>query len=218
MTYRKYDTCFFERYAAIELQNLLGHKFDGLVNHDRPDLQSEDGKRLGIEVTRAMEGGKEAAQLILKEMAGVHPVGASERSEFERIVSSGYAYGLQKGAYVGVTEKSYWALAKPLKEIIRNKVKKVISGFYGDFDEFGLFVFCQDVLSEDEVLKALSYTMDLQKDAEKGYARLFLSDNASLYACNLEDGLSMEYRLFSCPVSPEQRKQFYLEALQLDRM
>lgn len=71
MAYRKYDTCFYERYAATALQNLLGHKFDGLLNLDRPDLQSPDGHRLGIEVTRAMEGGKPAARVLLKEMAGI---------------------------------------------------------------------------------------------------------------------------------------------------
>ena len=61
MAYRKYDTCFFERYAMLQLRSLLGHKFDSLVNRDRPDLQSSDGKSLGIEVTRAMEGGRQAA-------------------------------------------------------------------------------------------------------------------------------------------------------------
>ena len=54
MAYRKYDTCFFERYAMLQLRSLLGHKFDYLVNRDRPDLQSPDGKTLGIEVTRAL--------------------------------------------------------------------------------------------------------------------------------------------------------------------
>ena len=48
MAYRKYDTCFFERYAMLQLRSLLGHKFDYLVNRDRPDLQSPDGKTLGI--------------------------------------------------------------------------------------------------------------------------------------------------------------------------
>ena len=57
---RKYDTCFFERYAQISLATLLGHEFDCLVNLDRPDLQSEDGKSIGIEVTRAMEESRAA--------------------------------------------------------------------------------------------------------------------------------------------------------------
>lgn len=81
MAFRKYDTYFFERYAALCLSTMLGHKFDGLVNRDRPDLQSQDGKTLGIEVTRAMSGGKGGAQLLLKEMAGVHPVDREDELE-----------------------------------------------------------------------------------------------------------------------------------------
>ena len=57
---RKYGTCFFERYAKISLEALLGREFSGLVNKDRPDLQSPDGVSLGIEVTRAMEESREA--------------------------------------------------------------------------------------------------------------------------------------------------------------
>ena len=71
MSYRKYDTCFFERYAMLQLQSVLGHKFDNLVNKDRPDLQSADGLSLGIEVTRAMEGGRKAALQMLKDISGI---------------------------------------------------------------------------------------------------------------------------------------------------
>ena len=71
MAYRKYDTCFFERYAILQLRSLLGHKFDYLVNRDRPDLQSPDGKTLGIEVTRAMESGRMAALKMLKDISGI---------------------------------------------------------------------------------------------------------------------------------------------------
>jgi hypothetical protein len=44
---QKYDTCFFEKYAQIELATVLGHDFDGLVNLDRPDLQSPGCHTLG---------------------------------------------------------------------------------------------------------------------------------------------------------------------------
>lgn len=213
MSYRKYDTCFFERYASLALQTLLGHKFDGLVNEDRPDLQSEDGKTLGIEVTRAMEGGKLAARTLLKEMAGIRPVDSPERSEMESIIANGYAYGLQKGRFIGTSEYSYWKLARPLKDIIHNKVGKVSSGFYGEFREFGLFVFCQDVLSGEDVVKATKYTMDLQKDVDIYYARLFLFDLSCMYACNLEEGIAMEHRITACEVTQEQRKEFYLGSL-----
>ena len=50
-----FDTCFFERYAHVTLRNCLGQEYDDLVNRDRPDLQSSDGRTMGIEVTRAME-------------------------------------------------------------------------------------------------------------------------------------------------------------------
>ena len=67
---KKFDTCFFERYARQTLTTLLGEKYAALVNVDRPDLQMED-KSLGIEVTRAMEPRKEVAVDMLKEMAGL---------------------------------------------------------------------------------------------------------------------------------------------------
>ena len=67
----KYYTCFFERYAMLQLRSLLGHKFDCLVNRDRPVLQSPDGKTLGIEVTRAMESGRKAALKMLKDISGI---------------------------------------------------------------------------------------------------------------------------------------------------
>ena len=62
---RKFDTCFFERYAQITLETVLGKEYAALVNEDRPDLQMPD-KSLGIEVTRAMEPRKEAALHMLK--------------------------------------------------------------------------------------------------------------------------------------------------------
>ena len=71
MSIRKFDTCFFEQYALISLSALLGSEFDGLVNLDRPDLQSPDEKSVGIEVTRAMEVSKSAEQALLKDLAGL---------------------------------------------------------------------------------------------------------------------------------------------------
>ena len=66
----RFNTNFFETYAKLSLETLLGEGYSGLVNIDRPDLQMED-KRLGIEVTRAMEESKTAALSMLKEMAGM---------------------------------------------------------------------------------------------------------------------------------------------------
>ncbi|MBQ7751326.1 MAG: hypothetical protein IJR77_08960 [Bacteroidales bacterium] len=64
---KRFDTCFFEQYAQISLSALLGSEFDCLENMDRPDLQSPDGKSLGIEVTRAMEESKGAELALLKD-------------------------------------------------------------------------------------------------------------------------------------------------------
>ena len=93
MTYRKYDTCFFERYAMLQLQMLLGHKFDNLANRDRPDLQSVGSNSLGIEVTRAMEGGKEAALQMLKDISGITKDEYDNAADFQTIIESGYGYG-----------------------------------------------------------------------------------------------------------------------------
>lgn len=215
MAYRKYDTCFFERYAMLSLQTILGHKFDNLVNVDRPDLQSEDGCTLGIEVTRAMEGGKKAAQKMLKDLAGITPRDDEERTELQDIIDKGYGYGLQEGKYIGGVEFNYWQTAKPLKEIIQNKVGKVSSGFYGEYKEFGLFIFCKDALTEENVASTVRYIMSLQKDLEVKYARLFLSEATTLYACNLEDDISFEYRTSSFSIDQETRKRFFLESLDL---
>ncbi|MBR2609385.1 MAG: hypothetical protein IKC68_06630, partial [Bacteroidales bacterium] len=96
---RKFDTCFFERYARISLMTLLGQEYAALINEDRPDLQMED-RSLGIEVTRAMEPRKDVAREMLKEMAGLE-VQESDREEMGEILRSGYGYGLQDGKYIG---------------------------------------------------------------------------------------------------------------------
>ena len=44
---RKFDTCFFERYAQLCLQSILGEDYADLVNEDRPDLQKPEPS-LGI--------------------------------------------------------------------------------------------------------------------------------------------------------------------------
>ena len=99
---RKFDTCFFERYAQICLETLLGRKYEALQNEDRPDLQMPD-KSLGIEVTRAMEPRKDVARDLLKEMAGMDIL-PNDREEMDQIIKSGYGYGLQDGRYIGHLE------------------------------------------------------------------------------------------------------------------
>ena len=149
MAKRKFDTCFFERYARLTLETLLGSRYEALQNEDRPDLQMPD-KSLGIEVTRAMEPRKDVAHDLLKEMAGID-IPSEDREEMDQIIRSGYGYGLQDGRYIGQTEYEYWRLAQPLRRIIESKISKVGSGFYGEFDEYGLYIFCKDHLSEEEI-------------------------------------------------------------------
>lgn len=216
MAYRKYDTCFFERYAIAALETLLGHKFDDLVNEDRPDLQSSDHVRLGIEVTRAMDGGKAAAQQMLKDLAGISSAHGNGDSVVSEILETGYGFGLTDGRYVGGLELDYWKLALPMKEVIASKIWKVSSGFYGKFNEFGLFVFSKDYLDEWQVTKTMNYMIDLQRENEVQYARLFLHCAERLYACNLEDGIAPEYRISFCDISPELRRELYLKSLDYD--
>lgn len=186
----KFDTCFFERYAMISLKTLLGKKYSCLVNEDRPDLQAPDHS-IGIEVTRAMEENKRVADSLLLEMAGmIEPDDDDEsaREDYKDIIDSGYAYGLRDGKYIGSVEYSYWALALPLRRIIASKIEKVSSGFYGKFADFGLYIFCKDHLSEDEVSLTVSYTADLQKGLEVSYSTLYLSLIDRLYVCDMKNG------------------------------
>ena len=213
MAYRKYDTCFFERYAMLQLRSLLGHKFDYLVNRDRPDLQSPDGQTLGIEVTRAMESGRMAALKMLKDISGISATEGESCSDLAAMQSSGYGYGLREGTYIGGIELGYWTGARPMKEIISNKVGKVSSGFYGDFSEFGLFVFSNDPLSMENAYSAVRYILELQKTLDVGYSRLYISAVQDFYACNLEEGLAMEFRVSPYSVTEGQRREFFLSAL-----
>ena len=182
---RKFDTCFFERYAQICLQTILGDTYAGLINEDRPDLQNPDHS-LGIEVTRAMEPRKDVAQDLLSEMAGFE-VHTEDQEEIDSIIMSGYGYGLQEGRYIGHIEYEYWRLAQPLRRIIESKVSKVGSGFYGDFKEYGLYIFCKDDLSYEEVILTMEYASDLQRHLDLKYSKMYLSLIDRLYVCDLND-------------------------------
>lgn len=210
---RKFDTCFFERYAQITLETVLGERYASLVNVDRPDLQMLDGT-LGIEVTRAMEPRKEEALTMLKEMAGLQ-VAEAEREEVGQIVESGYGYGLQEGRYVGRLEYEYWSLALPLRRIIESKVAKVASGFYGEFDEYGLYIFCKDDLTEDEVTLVTEYACDLQRHLDVKYSVMYLSQIDKLYVCDLTcaDHTDSRGSFITYDISRAMCKEFFLRAL-----
>lgn len=213
MAKREFGTCFFEQYAQISLSALLGSDYDTLVNRDRPDLQSRDGHSMGIEVTRAMEESRKAHLDLLKDISGITPSGREEETDLGRIVEFGYGYGLRKGRFVGTRELSYWSMALPMQRIIESKVHKNGDGFYGTFDQMGLFIFSHDNLLEPEALKAMNYTMSLQKNLERRYDRLYLADVDDLFVCNLEEGLSEASRLVRIAITREQRQSFYMEAI-----
>jgi hypothetical protein len=212
MAKRKFDTCFFERYARLTLETLLGSRYEALQNEDRPDLQMPD-KSLGIEVTRAMEPRKDVAHDLLKEMAGID-IPSEDREEMDQIIRSGYGYGLQDGRYIGQTEYEYWRLAQPLRRIIESKISKVGSGFYGEFDEYGLYIFCKDDLSEEEVRLTMEYACDLQRHIDIRYSTMYLSLIDKLYVCDLkgEDCTAEPGRCSSYDISRGMRRLFFMEA------
>ena len=223
---RKFDTCFFERYAQITLETVLGAEFADLINEDRPDLQKPD-KSLGIEVTRAMESKKEAAMTMLKEMAGLpvetegseknnNSLSNSDREEMNQIISSGYGYGLQDGRYVGHLEYEYWSLALPLRRIIESKISKVASGFYGDFKEFGLYIFCKDDLTEDDAIMTMEYASELQRHLDVKYSKMYLSTIDRLYVCDLAATNRVDHKTTctSHDISRKMCKIFFIKALE----
>lgn len=210
---KKFDTCFFERYAQVCLETVLGEKYADLVNEDRPDLQKPD-RSLGIEVTRAMQPDKNVAKDLLKEMAGL-AVEEKDKEEIGQIISSGYGYGLQDGRYIGSIEYDYWRLAQPLRRIIESKISKVGAGFYGDFKEYGLYIFCKDNLSEDEVILTMEYASDLQRNLDLRYSTMYLSLIDRLYVCNLTDvnRVLKKTKCTSYEISRRMCKEFFIKAL-----
>ena len=207
----RFDTCFFERYARVSLEKLLDEGFAALLNKDRPDLQSADGRSIGIEVTRAMPETKEAADTMLKEMAGIRPVKSAgvESGDLDSMLASGYGYGLDDGQYVGSREYDYWSLALPMRRIIENKVSKAGNGFYGEFESLALYVFSKDALSDSEVADIMDFTMNLQSENKIRYDFLYLSEINNLNACDLRSA-----QMVCHPISRVQRRDFFLASLE----
>ena len=200
----KFDTCFFERYAKLTLETILGAKYSDLINMDRPDLQTDDG-RIGIEVTRALKESKVEAIKLLNEMA-VAEVKCISGVQDKR--GMGYAYGLVDTDSVGAEEYRYWLEASPLKRVIENKVSKVVNGFYGDFEEFGLYIFTKDDMTAEDLLAAMKWTMELQAKAEKQFTTLYISEVQTLYVC---DVATLSYKQY--PISQEMCKSFFLKSV-----
>jgi hypothetical protein len=204
----KYDTCFFERYAMYSLEALLGERYAHLVNADRPDLQDEE-QGIGIEVTRAIRENKNVANALVNEMAG-EDVKEVNAEDLLHINQSGYAYGLGDGSIIGRNEYEYWSLALPLKRILEIKMNKVNDGFYGDFHEFGLFVFTKEDLDLDQIKQTIAFMMEKQAYQNRLYSRLFISQIQTLFDCDLETG---RYRKIK--ISQEQRRSFYDDAIKV---
>ena len=207
----RFDTCFFERYARVSLEKLLDEGFRVLRNKDRPDIQSADGRSIGIEVTRAMPETKEAADTMLKEMAGIRPVKSAgvESGDLDSMLASGYGYGLDDGQYVGSREYDYWSLALPMRRIIENKVSKAGNGFYGEFESLALYVFSKDALSDSEVADIMDFTMNLQSENKIRYDFLYLSEINNLNVCDLRSA-----QMVCHPISRVQRRDFFLASLE----
>ena len=203
----KFDTCFFERYAMVSLATLLGEHYAHLVNRDRPDLQDE-AQSLGIEVTRAIRENKNVANALVNEMAG-EAIKEVNAEDLLHINQSGYAYGLGDGTLIGRNEYEFWSLALPLKRILEIKMDKVNNGFYGDFNEFGLFVFTKEDLDLDQIKQTIAFMQEKQAYQNRLYSRLFLSQIQTLFDCDLETG---HYRKIK--VSKEQRRSFYEKSIQ----
>ena len=200
----KFDTCFFERYAKITLETILGEKYSKLVNKDRPDLQTEDNA-IGIEVTRALKESKVEAIKLLNEMAVAKVKDVSGLTEKR---GTGYVYGLVDTDSVGAEEYRYWLEASPLKRVIENKVKKVINGFYGDFNDFGLYIFTKDDMTPDDLIAAMKLTMELQSGAEQQFQTLYISEIQNLYVC---DVATLSYKQY--PISEELCKKFFINSI-----
>lgn len=200
----KFDTCFFERYAKITLETFLGDRYSKLVNKDRPDLQTEDDT-IGIEVTRALKESKVEAIKLLNEMAVAK---VKDLPELNDKRGSGYVYGLVDTNSVGAEEHRYWLEASPLKRVIENKVKKVINGFYGNFKEFGLYIFTKDDLIANDLIAAMKLTLELQEGAEWQFQTLYISEVQNLYVC---DVATLSYKQY--PISEELCKKFFINSI-----
>ncbi len=201
----KYDTCFFERYAMFSLEALLGERYSHLVNADRPDLQDVE-QSIGIEVTRAITEDKNVANSLINEMAG-RPV-KEVNEDLLKIQESGYSYGLDLNYSVGSNEYNYWALALPMKRILQSKLWKVNNGFYGEFKEFGLYVFTKYDLVADEVNEIIGFMMDAQQSCNVRYDHLFISQIDTFFDCDLHQGD------FDCfPIDSKLSRSFYYRAI-----
>ena len=192
------------------LRSLLGKRYSHLVNADRPDLQ-DVAQGIGIEVTRAITEDRNVANSLINEMAG-RPV-KEVNEDLLKIQESGYSYGLGMNYSVGSNEYNYWALALPMKRILESKMWKIDNGFYGDFKEFGLYVFTKYDLVADEVEEIIGFMMDAQQSKKIRYDHLFISQIDTFFDCDLHSGD------FDCyPIDSRLRRRFYNRAVEKGKL
>ena len=143
-------------------------------------------------------------------------INEAQRADMQKIVESGYAYGLPGLSYTGTLEQEYWDLAQPLKRILTSKIEKVAKGFYGNFNRFGLFVFCRDLLDISQVEAAVTFTLLLQDNLDIRFNTLYLSQTDTLYVCRLTDNLiyeGIETRIDTYNIPDNLRREFFFKAL-----
>ena len=134
----------------------------------------------------------------------------------QKIVDCGYAYGLPGLNYTGYIEQEYWSLAQPLQRILTSKIEKVAKGFYGNFQEFGLYVFCRDLLDITQVEAAVAFTLSLQDNLDLRFNTLYLSQTDTLYVCRLTDNQfseGIDTRIEAHHIPDELRREFFFKAL-----
>jgi hypothetical protein len=200
-----YDTNFFERYARISLMDLVDERFAGLKNDDCPDLQDTE-LGVGIEVTRAIRENKDVAHALINEIAG-RPVMEVSEDEWIDMTKYGYGYGIHDNL-IGKVEYEYWSAALPLKRVIENKVRKVADGYYGNFAEYGLYVFSKESLTNYMVRSTISYIMELQAVNKKKYTYMYISQIHEMFVCNLKDA-----SFDMIEITKAQCRKFYHEAI-----
>jgi hypothetical protein len=205
LTATKFDTIFFERYARISLIDLVDKRFAGLQNLDRPDLQDNENG-IGIEVTRAIREKKEVAHALINKIAGRSVLDISEE-EWIDVTNCGYGYGVHQDL-IGELEYDFWAAGLPLRRIIESKVQKVASGFYGDFREFGLYIFSKENLSHDGLHETIKLTMDLQQNNHRKYDAMYIFQIREMFICDLQTGAFRQI-----DTSKSQCRKFYKEAI-----
>ena len=85
---------------------------------------------------------------------------------------------------------------------------ETIMNLYGEFKEFGLYIFTKDDMTAEDLLAAMKWTMELQAKAEKQFTTLYISEVQTLYVC---DVATLSYKQY--PISSEMCKNFFIKSV-----